>query len=65
MKVIVKKYYRYNEDCNWQLDTEQVKEFTEEQFNEFKEYAGFDYNERYNEYYSEGYNKLTIVKPQA
>lgn len=64
MKFLVKKYGRWSEDCNWQCYKETVKEVTEDEFNNFKENAGYTYNKRYNEYYviSTDKLKMTLVR---
>lgn len=64
MKFLVKKYGRWNEDCNWQCEEEKEMTVTEEQFNNFKEFAGYTYNKRYNEYYviSTDKLKMTLVR---
>ena len=63
VNVNVKKYGRWNELSNWQLETIKEKTVDSETFENFKEYAGFTYNERYNEFYaiSEDKLKMTVV----
>ena len=41
MRIVVKKYGRWDETCNWQLEGRAEKDMSEDDFNTFAEYAGF------------------------
>lgn len=64
MKVIIYKYYRLGEDYNWQVDERKEKEWTEEEWQEFKKYAGYTYSERYDELYCEHTDRvhMTLIR---
>lgn len=61
VRILVKKYGRWNEDCNWQLEGVREKEVSKEVFNDFAEEAGFTYNEQYDEYFAISVDKLRMT----
>lgn len=63
MIAIIKKYGRWNEASNWQLESRTEKEMPQEAYSNFVEFAGFKYSKRYNEHYivSEDKLKMTVV----
>ena len=64
MTIVVKKYGRWDESCNWQLDSSTEKEMTEESFRQFAEYGGFT-KSRYGYYaVSEDKHRMTVVEPR-
>lgn len=61
MKITVKKYGRWSENGNWQLESRKEKEISEEAYNDFKEVGGFIYNKTYNELYAISDDKLRMT----
>lgn len=61
MKVTVKKYGRWSENCNWQLESKTTKQISAD-----IDIAdlGYTYNQRYNEYTLVSESKLqkTVVQ---
>ena len=64
MKYKLKKYGRWDETCNWQLESvvEKTVEI-KESYIEFLELCGYTYSERYNEFYavSEDKHRMTVI----
>ena len=63
MKIEIRKYGRWNEAGNWQLESRKEKEISEKALAELAEYAGYTYSERYDEYFliSDDKQKLTKI----
>lgn len=56
-KVVIDRYVRWDEYCNWQLDSRQEKEVSQESVDAL-EFLGFIYSARYNEYVLTSTDKL-------
>lgn len=67
MIAIVKKYGRWNESCNWQLESRKELELSEEAYMGLGEQCGFDYSARYDEWktVSEDKLRMTVVTRKA
>lgn len=61
MTLVIKKYGRWNERSNWQLESRKEKIIDDDMFGEFIEYAEFKYSERYNEYLATSEDKLRMT----
>lgn len=63
MKVIVKKYGRWDEDCNWRLEAVEFKNMPDEIYGsrEEMEFIGYKYSDLYDEYYLISANHLAMV----
>ena len=61
MKLIIKKYGRWNDSSNWQLENRKEKEMNEDMFGEFIKYAGYTYNAQYNEYTALSADKMRMT----
>lgn len=63
MTIIVKKYGRWNESANWQLEIRKEKDIDEDAFEVFKECGGFVFSERNNEFHaiSEDRQRMIVV----
>ena len=61
MTVKVKKYGRWSEAGNWQLESITEKELSEDAYNQFVEFGGFSHSEKYNEFYAVSEDKLRMT----
>lgn len=61
MTVVVKKYGRWNEDCNWQLESRSVKEVPMDSLKDIADVTGFTYSARHEECYMVSENKLRLT----
>lgn len=62
MKVVVKKYGRWDDSCYWQLETVKFKDVPDEIYNrEEMEFIGYRYSDLYDEYYLISSNRLAMV----
>ena len=65
MKIEIRKYGRWNEAGNWQLESHKEKEISEEALAELSSDAGYTYSKRYDEYYlisADGQKMTKIIK---
>lgn len=59
MKVVISKYGRWDESCDWQLERREEKEIDHEWCSpELMKWLGYSYSARYNEYTVVSVDKL-------
>ena len=62
MTIRVKKYSRWDESCNWQLESIEEQETKIAKREDLIDVLGFTYCKNYDEYYKECGNSLTVIK---
>ena len=58
MTLVIKKYGRWDESCDWQFESMKEKEVDKEPDPEEMNFLGYSYSARYNEYTSVSVDKL-------
>lgn len=65
MKVVVKKYGRWDDTCNWQLESVKFKEVPDAIYNrEEMELFGYKYSDLYDEYYMISLNAMVVIRKE-